>query len=345
MIRLLHAMAGARVGGAETFFTRLAPALQRAGQKQRVLMRPNAAREAVLAAAGIGINRTRFGGVLDPLTPLRFRREIAATRPDIVLTWMNRATAHCPRKRPGRDFVHLGTPRGYYQVKYYRHCDHLVCATRSIAEYFIAEGWPRERITAIPNFAPDMKVAAASRRKFDTPESAPLLLALGRLHVNKGFDVLLAALAELPDYYLWLGGSGPLEGSLKKQARALGVAPRVRFLGWRDDAPALFAAADVFVCSSRHEPFGNIVIEAWAQGIPVVAAAASGPGALIEDETSGLLVPVDDAAALAGAVRRVADEPGLIQVLAGGGRAAFERDYREDVVVRRYMDLFQRLAG
>ncbi|MHA1107965.1 MAG: glycosyltransferase [Alphaproteobacteria bacterium] len=344
-MRLLHAMAGARVGGAETFFTRLVPALQRAGQDQRVLMRPNAAREAVLAAAGTEIKRTRFGARLDPLTALRFRREIAGYDPDIVLTWMNRATAHCPPKRPRRNFVHLGTPRGYYQIKYYRRCDHLVCATRSIAEYFIAEGWPRDRITAIPNFAPDMKFDAASRRELDTPEGAPLLLALGRLHVNKGFDVLLAALAELPDHYLWLGGSGPLEGSLKKLARSLGVAPRVRFLGWRDDTQALLAAADVFVCSSRHEPFGNIIIEAWAQGIPVVAAASSGPGALIEDGASGLLAPVDDAASLAGAVRRVADEPGLIQVLATGGRAAFERDYCEKLVVRRYMDLFQRLAG
>ena len=339
-------MAGAKVGGAETFFTRLVVALQRAGQAQRVVMRPDAAREAALGAAGVDVVRAPFGGMLDLLTPLRFRREIDRYRPDIVLSWMNRATARCPAKTPARSFVHLGTPRGYYQIKYYRNCDHMVCATRSIAEYFVAEGWPRDRITAIPNFAPDLRIkAAASRRALDTPEGAPVLLALGRLHVNKGFDVLLTALAELPGHYLWLGGSGPLEGSLKKLARELGVASRVRFLGWREDTPALLAAADVFVCSSRHEPFGNIVIEAWAQGIPVVAAAASGPSALIEDGASGLLVPVDDAAALAGAVRRIADKPGLVQALSDGGRAAFEKDYREDVVVRRYMDLFQRLAG
>lgn len=344
-MRLLQAIAGAEVGGAETFFARLAVALQHAGQQQRVLMRPHRGREGALLAAGVDVVTTPFGAALDFFTPLRFRTEIKRYRPDIVLSWMNRATVRCPDSTPGRGFVHLGTPRGYYRIKYYRSCDHLVCATPDIAEYFVAEGWPRERITAIANFAPEAHADAVPRSDLDTPEGAPLLLALGRLHANKGFDVLLAALALLPDHYLWLGGAGPLEGALKKQARECGVAERVRFLGWRDDTPALFAAADVFVCSSRHEPFGNIIIEAWAQGVPVAAAAATGPGALIEHGSSGLLAPVDDAAALADAVRRLGAEPGLAQSLTDGGRRSFETDYSEGVVVRRYIDLFERLAG
>ena len=344
-MRLLQAMAGAPVGGAETFFLRLALALQRAGQEQRVLLRRNPAREDALGAGGVSFATAPFGGVFDLRTRAKFRAEIDRYRPDIVLSWMNRATAACPDRRADRPVVHLGTPRGYYQIKYYRRCDHLVCATDGIAAYFIAEGWAGERIAVIPNFAPDARAAAVPRSALDTPEEAPLLLALGRLHRNKGFDVLLAALARLPDHYLWLGGAGPLEGALKRQARELGVAPRVRFLGWRDDTPALLAAADVLVCSSRHEPFGNIVIEAWAHGVPLVAAAASGPGALIEDGVSGLLAPIDDAPALAAALRRVGAEAGLAQTLADGGRAAYDRSYSEDVVVRSYMDLFERLAG
>lgn len=344
-MRLLHAMAGAKVGGAENFFTRLAVGLEGAGQAQRVVMRPNAGREARLRGASVDVARAPFGGRLDFYTRARLRREIGRYRPDMVLTWMNRATAMCPPAKPGRSFFHVGTPRGYYQIKYYRACDHLVCATRNIAEYFITEGWPRGGITAIPNFAPELSADAAPRRALDTPDGAPLLLALGRLHINKGFDVLLDALAELPDHYLWIGGVGKLEASLKRHARAIGVAKRVRFLGWRDDTVALMAAADMFVCSSRHEPFGNIIIEAWAQGIPVVAAAASGPGALIEDGASGLLTPVDDAAALAGAIRRVAAEPGLVATLTRGGHASFRKDFSEAVVVKQYMDLFERLTG
>ena len=171
-----------------------------------------------------------------------------------------------------------------------------------------------------------------------------MLLALGRLHENKAFDVLLAAMAQLPEVWLWLAGSGPLETELKRQAARLGVAGRVRFLGWRDDLPALAAAADLIVVPSRHEPLGNVVLEAWAQRRPLVAAASQGPGALIRTEQSGLLVPVDDAPALAAAIRRVLEEPGLAGRLVEGGWAAFQADYTEEKCVARYLALFEHLA-
>ncbi len=343
-MRLMQAMAGAAVGGAENFFTRLAVALARTDIDQRVLMRPDGAREAVLAAAGVAMAQAPFGGWLDIQTRARFRAEIGLFHPDIVLSWMNRASGFTPRPRAHR-FVHVGTPRGYYNAKYYRRCDHLVCTTADLVDHFTAAGWPTGRITAIPNFAPDMTGNAVARASLETPDDAPLLLALGRLHPNKGFDTLLAALAALPGHYLWIGGSGPLEAALRGEAEALGVAPRVRFLGWRDDTPALFAAADVFVCASRVEPFGNIIIEAWAAKVPVVAAASTGPAALIADGESGIVVPVDDAAALAAAVRSLNGDAGLGARLAAGGAAAYQVGYTEDVVVGQYMELFERLAG
>jgi glycosyltransferase involved in cell wall biosynthesis len=344
-MRLLQAMAGATVGGAENFFSRLAPALARAGVEQLVLMRPEPARERLLRDAGIPVAMARFGGALDFTTGSRFRAEIEAFRPHVVLSWMNRATAYCPpgAKLPG--FVHLGTPRGYYAARYYRRCDHLVCTTDLLVAHFAAAGWPADRLTRIPNFCPDQTAPAQSRAELDTPDGATLVLALGRFHVNKGFDVLLSALARLPDHFLWLGGSGKLETRLKRLAGELGVAGRVRFLGWRAETAPLFAAADVFACPSRVEPFGNIVIEAWAQRVPVVAANATGPGALVEDGTSGLLVPVDDAAALAAALDRLRHESGLAEGLAAAGRGAYERGFTEGVVVRGYLDLLQRLAG
>jgi glycosyltransferase involved in cell wall biosynthesis len=344
-MRVLQAMAGAAVGGAENFFTRLVCALARRGLAQRALIRPDAAREATLLAAGVAIDTARFGGLLDFATGRVFRRAIDAFRPDIVVSWMNRATAFCPAPAGDRRFVHLGTPRGYYDPKYYRRCDHLVVATDDLARFYHRAGWPADRVTAIPNFAPDESATPVRRSSLDTPDGAPLLLALGRLHENKGFDTLLRALALLPEHYLWLAGDGPLGDSLRQIAAAAGVAGRVRFLGWRRDTAALYAACDAFVCPSRHEPFGNIIVEAWAQRAPVIAARREGPGTLIEDGASGLLVPVDDADALAAAIRRLAAEPGLADYVAAGGRAAYERDFTEDVVVRRYLDLFARLAG
>src|ERR1700740_1862114 len=90
--RLLQAMAGAQHGGAETFFLRLATALQRAGELQRVLIRGNPARTQVLRNNGVAVPELAFGGAFDLASRLGFRREIAAWRPNIVLTWMSRAT-------------------------------------------------------------------------------------------------------------------------------------------------------------------------------------------------------------------------------------------------------------
>ena len=132
-----------------------------------------------------------------------------------------------------------------------------------------------------------------------------MLLALSRLHEKKGLDVLLRALAELPGCVAWIAGDGPLEADLKALAARLGVADRVRFLGWRSDRGALLKAADICVLPSRWEPFGTVMLEAWAAGTPLVAAASQGPSALIEDGGNGLLVPVDDAPALAAAIRRL----------------------------------------
>lgn len=339
-MRLLQAIAGARHGGAEAFFVRLASALERAGQEQRVLIRRDADRAAALRRAGIVPIELGFGGALDLATRWRFRRALAAYRPRIVLTWMNRATRACPRG----DFVHVARLGGYYDLKYYRRCDHLIGNTRDIVGYLLREGWPKERVHYLPNFTARTEATPVARSSLDTPADVPLALALGRLHVNKGFDVLLAALAKAPRLHLWLAGEGELAAALKQQAAALGVAARVRFLGWREDIPALLAAADFLVCPSRHEPLGNVVIEAWAAGVPVVATKSEGPGALIADGENGLLVPVDDGDALARAMLRLADDAGLRARLGAGGSAAHEAQYSEAHVVGLYRDFFARVA-
>ena len=339
-MRLLQAMAGARHGGAEAFFVRLALSLQRAGEEQRVLIRRDAERAATLRRGGIEPLELCFGGFFDLATRRHFRRAIAEFRPHVVLTWMNRATRLCPRG----DFVHVARLGGYYDLKYYRRCDHLIGNTRDIVAYLLRQGWPQARAHYLPNFVAAEKAAPVARVSLDTPQDAPLALALGRLHVNKGFDVLLEALARVPRLHLWLAGEGPLRAPLERQAAALGIGARVRFLGWREDTAALLAAADFLVCPSRHEPLGNVVIEAWAAGAPVVATASDGPAALIADDETGLLVPVEDAAALASAMQRLADNEALRARLAAAGRAAYEAEFSEARVVGLYRDFFARVA-
>ena len=341
MMRVLQAIAGAEHGGAEAFFERLAPALFRAGLEQRVLIRANMERAGVLRAGGIEPAQLAFGGLLDFSTRSAFKREIAAFHPDVVMTWMSRATRFCPRG----DFVHVARLGGYYDLKYYDDCNHLVGNTPDIVAYAARGGWPKERVHYLPNFVDCEEMPAVPRDALGVPADAKLLLALGRLHTNKAFDVLIDALPSLPGAWVLLAGEGPEEKTLKAQAERLGVADRIRFLGWRRDVGALYAAADVLVCPSRYEPLGNIVIEAWAHRRPVVAARSMGPSHLIHHDDLGVLVPVDDAPALAEGVRRVLDDPALRARIVAAGRARYEAEFTEAAVVARYLAFFEEVAG
>jgi glycosyltransferase involved in cell wall biosynthesis len=343
--RLLQAIAGARYGGAETFFVRLAAALQRAGESQRALIRRDPVRAQRLRDAGVAVAELAFGGPFDLASRLAFRREIARWRPNIVLSWMNRATRLCP----GGDFVHVGRLGGYYDLKYYRRCDYLIANTRAIVAYALAAGWPPDRIDYLPNFVPDLRTAARS------PCSAAAggklrALAVGRLHPDKGFDLLLKALAGTRGVELWLAGDGPLRRRLERLAVRLGIAPRVAFLGWRDDVPSLMARADLLVCPSLHEPLGNVVLEAWSASLPVVAIASDGPAALIKDGESGILVPLPGEGgagpkALAEAIERLCRDTALRTRLGQAGRYAYEAEFTEASVVTQYRRFFERIAA
>lgn len=340
MTRVLQVMAGAAEGGAEAFFVRLVAALARTGLDQRAAIRANPKRAAALAAANVPAIELPFGGWFDFATKPALRRILATEKPDIAMTWMSRATDMLPRSSA----VHVARLGGYYDIKHYAHCDHLVANTRDIAAYLARAGFPESRIHYLPNFVDAIAAAPVPRAALTTPEDVPLVLAMGRLHRNKAFDILLQALARLDRAWLWLAGSGPEEAALRTLAQALGVAERVRFLGWRDDGPALLAAADLLVCPSRHEPLGNVVIEAWAAGRPVVAAASAGPKQLIVEGVGGLLAPVDDAAALAQAMGRVLSEPNLAQRLIDGGRAAWAAEFTEAKVTAAYRAFFDRIV-
>jgi glycosyltransferase involved in cell wall biosynthesis len=120
---------------------------------------------------------------------------------------------------------------------------------------------------------------------------------------------------------------------------ALGVADRVRFLGWRTDPSALYRAADICVFPSRYEPLGNVVIQAWAHGLPVIAAESQGPKALIRAGEDGLLVPIDDEDGLAAAIRVLLAKPQLRASLAAAGLARVEDEFSEAAVVAQWRDL------
>lgn len=153
----------------------------------------------------------------------------------------------------------------------------------------------------------------------------PYVFAIGRHVPQKGFDVLLRAFAAAGHvgHDLAIAGDGPEHASLRALADELGVASRVRWAGRVDHAEAVrwFAGASLFVLPSRHEPMGIVNLEAMACGLPVIASRVGGVPELVRDGEEGLLVPAEDVAALAAALRRLCGEEALRRRLGEAGRA------------------------
>jgi glycosyltransferase involved in cell wall biosynthesis len=168
------------------------------------------------------------------------------------------------------------------------------------------------------------------RQQLATDESATVIIQTSRLEPWKGHAVLIDALGRLaarPGWTCWITGGAqrPHEAeylaSLRSQAARLGIADRIRWLGERNDVPALLRAADVHCQpNTAPEPFGIAFVEALAAGLPVVSTAI---GAAIEliDERCGVLVPPQDPAAVAGALARLIDEPAARRTFAQAAQA------------------------
>lgn len=321
------------MGGAENFYARFVAEMHsRTDMTIRAFTRPSEYRQSLFAKKNVDYQLFRFGGKLDLFGHWRYRQALKAFQPDVVLTFMNRATEITPRGNY-RLVARLGH---YYDLKYYRHCDYWIGITRGICDHLIHGGMPKDKVVHIPNFVEETTAAPLPRDSFNTPTDQPLLLAFGRLHVNKGFDVLLRALAEMNQGVLWLAGSGPEESKLRQLAIELGVEHRVRFLGWRNDINALLAAADLFVCPSRHEGLGSILLEAWYHGCPVVAVASQGPAEILTHGDNGMLVPIDDSSALCQTMQSVLSDAELSSQLVANGKRDYAKHYSAERIVGQY---------
>ncbi len=340
-LRLLMTMAGRAEGGAETFFCRLASALARRDVAVSTVVRPHPNLLARLSGAGIESETAPFRRRFDRRTGQAMRTVFAAQRPQIALAFMQRAAALTPK---GRHLL-IGRLGGPYPLKRFRNCDHLIAPSPHLVEHIAAAGWPREKVSLVANFLADRAEERRLPPGLPRPERGPLLLGLGRLHQVKGFEVLLQALTKVPRATLWLSGSGPEEVALRHQAGALGLTARVRFLGWQDDPLPLLRAADLLVVPSLEEPFGNVVLEAWMAGCPLLASDADGPAWLIEDRVSGRLFPRGEPDALAGAIAAMTGDPEGLRRLAAGGRAAYLKGFTEERGAAAYLALFATLLA
>lgn len=341
MMRILQIMAGGEYGGAETAFTDICIALHEKNPALEVITRSNDLRVSKLRAANIKVHTLPFGGFLDLYTSYKIKKIIKNFKPDIVQSWMSRAASKIPLSKH-MNYIHIARLGGYYKLKYYKTVDYFIANTLDIQRYLIDQNIPADKTKHIYNFAEEEKAKIPlNRSEFDTPETAPLLLALGRLHHVKGFDTLLKAMINIPDAYLWIAGEGPQRAELLSLCQTLNLTDRVRFLGWRDDRAALFNAADICVFPSRSEPFGNIAIQAWAHKTPLVTTNSEGPQEYVEDGVNALKVAMNDSDALAQAILKMIHSPDLARRLVKNGYQKYKAQFTKKACVDAYIDCYK----
>ncbi len=207
----------------------------------------------------------------------------------------------------------------------------IVCQTEAVKRCFPKE--VSQRLRVIPN-----PVSAWPKRRRTT--EANTIVAVGRLNEQKGFDVLIEAFAEIAakaeDWQLLIYGDGPLRGALEAQIAGLGLAEQVKLMGTTDTPGAWVEGANLFVLSSRYEGFPNVLGEAMAAGLPIIATDCDfGPAEMIEHARSGLLVPPGDAAALARAMEQCVESADLRKQL-GNAAARAIRKFAPEWVMQQW---------
>jgi glycosyltransferase involved in cell wall biosynthesis len=199
---------------------------------------------------------------------------------------------------------------------------------------------PAGGVRTIHNGVPD---EAASPLASQRP--GQVIGAVGRLEHQKGFDVLVRALAEVPEATLCLVGDGSERASLERLAHQLEVADRVRWHGWTDDPRSLLGTFDVFALSSRFEGFPLVVLEALLARAAVVATDVGSVAEAVVDGETGLLVPPEDPSALAAALRRGLADADLRRRLGESGRRLVLERFTADHMTRGFEALYGELLS
>lgn len=359
---------GDSVGGASIHVRDLSRAMLDRGHDVLVLVGGEGPVAGQLAGQGVPFRSLRFlQRSIHPWRDFRAARELAASlrqfRPDIVSThtakagWIGRAVC----AQLGIPAVY--TPHGWTigtrisaasgavfaaaERMAARWSAAIICVCEYERRLAIEKkvGVP-EQFFVVPNGVRDI---FASQRA-DARRTPARIAAVARYEAPKDHDTLLRALAQVQGKWsLDLIGDGPLEGEIRRLAETLGLARRVRFLGYRADVAAALADAQLFALSSRSEALPRSVLEAMRAGLPVVASDVGGVREAVEDGASGILVPAGDTAPLASALETLLADSNLRQRMGAAGRLVFERRFGVERMIGDteavYVNVRNRLAS
>ena len=352
----IHILGSRQLGGADRFYVRLVEALHQGDHWVLAVNRPASPVSPLLERAGVPQVQVPLANQWDLWSVLQIRRLVRQWRPAVVQTYMGRAT-RLTRLPENFGAVHIARLGGYYKIDgYYRHAHAWVGNTQGICDYLVRSGLPASRIFKIGNFVPPPMAYSPHqisefKAHWGIPEEALVIAALGRMYPVKGFEDLLQAFARLPGEIhhrplrLVIAGDGPQFGNLRQLGRDLGIASRTTWTGQLNPPDPLYAVADMLVCPSRHEPLGNVILEAWNYRLPVVATSTFGATELIEPDFNGILVEIRQPQSLASAIRNLLVMPEHDRRKIGeAGWQTLKRHHSQQAVVQAYLELYRLLT-
>ncbi len=347
-MKIVHLLNGIRGGAAEQQFERLLGGLQGQGVTQHVLMTTDPARAERLRSFGVTTREIVFPGRFAFMDRRAINGEIRKQAPEVVMSWSPKIGA---MMEPGEHTL-VGRMDRSFDGSLMASCDHLVAPSQARADRAIAAGWSNGRVHVVPPLVGPEAVAISGRtstkrvdrKNYYTPTTTKLVFCAAELEQGSGVDVLIKAIARLSGFYLWIAGDGTMRAPLEDLAHELGIKPRVRFLGWQDDLKPLLSVADMMICPGPHDDTGDMVMEGWSAGVPVIAADSLGPGLLIKQRENGVLVPVDDPINLAEAIKWLSRDPAAAKKLGDAGADAFSANWVLNKILPQYVSLFDRLA-
>jgi glycosyltransferase involved in cell wall biosynthesis len=225
----------------------------------------------------------------------------------------------------------------------------VVCVCEAVLHSHVSRlPWAAGRFVTVANGispAPHTRPRESVRAELGADPGAPVALTVGSLTRQKAQHDLLEAWApiarRLPAAVLWIAGEGPLRDALAVRADALGIAPRVRFLGARRDAHDLIAACDVFVLSSVREGLSITLLEAMRAGRACVATRIGGNGEAVADGVTGRIVPASDPSALSEAIASLLEDPARRDAMGAAGRARWAERFTAERMVRETEALYR----
>ena len=299
-----------------------------------------------LEAQGIYVARLE-GRKHRPFDLIRKLRGVVQSRqPDLVhshLFHANVLAAKVLRSDPKIPLIHTAhiiegrhrPLRPWFERRAASRATRVVCVSKAVADHLQSCGWPDDKLVIVPN-------GIDTARYLDVPEVGAtadlVVVGIGRLHAQKGFDLL-------PQARLHIAGVGAEAGSLAGLASQLGIADRLTWLGFRSDIPAVMASARVVAFPSRYEGFGLVLAEAGAASRPVVAFDLPTTREIVEDGVAGRIVPLGDVDAFAQALADVLRDPELASRQGRAARARIQRDFGEQRMLAAYAELYAELPA